>query len=240
MCAQNISLKNGVDSIYAFDNRSNSFAYKKSIVPVFMIGLGITQLRSSMPSKINTSIQKKVWNSGNHNTTSIDNYLQYMPALTAYGLHIVGVKGAHSLKEKSKRFLLAQMLTGLTVFPVKRLTHQLRPDGSGNTSFPSGHTAFAFCCATFLQKEYGAQSLWYGVAGYTAAIATGYLRMYNNRHWFSDIVAGAGVGILATQAAYWISPRVLSRKKNKITQGLILFPYYSNHSYGANLSILLK
>jgi membrane-associated phospholipid phosphatase len=54
-------------------------------------------------------------------------------------------------------------------------------------------------CAEFMHQEYKDQSVWYSIAGYTAATATGVLRMYNVRHWFSDVVAGAGIGILGTK-----------------------------------------
>jgi membrane-associated phospholipid phosphatase len=81
-----------------------------------------------------------------------------------------------------------------------------RPDGSSNNSFPSGHTANAFMGAEFLYQEYKDVSPWYGIAGYVVATGTGLFRMYNNRHWFSDVVAGAGFGILSTKVAYWIYP----------------------------------
>jgi len=38
------------------------------------------------------------------------------------------------------------------------------------------------------------------------ATATAGLRMYNNKHWMTDVAAGAGLGILSTQVAYWIHP----------------------------------
>lgn len=71
-----------------------------------------------------------------------------------------------------------------------------RPDGSNNKSFPSGHTATAFMAATMLHKEYGGRSPWYSIAGYSMATVTGVSRMLNNKHWLSDVLVGAGIGIL--------------------------------------------
>ena len=99
---------------------------------------------------------------------------------------------------------MSNILLTTTVFSVKKLTRQLRPDGSGYTSFPSGHTAEAFASAEFMRQEYKDVSPWYGIAGYAVATTTGILRLYNNKHWVRDVVAGAGFGILSTKLAYWI------------------------------------
>lgn len=100
----------------------------------------------------------------------------------------------------------AYLLTGISVYGIKSITKVERPDGSSRNSFPSGHTATAFAGAELLRREYWDLSPWIGVAGYTVAAATGFLRMYNNRHWLTDVVAGAGIGILSVQASYWLHP----------------------------------
>ena len=69
---------------------------------------------------------------------------------------------------------------------------------------PSGHTATAFAGAELLRLEYKEVSPWYGFAGYVVATATGTLRVLNNRHWVSDVVAGAGFGILSARLSYLI------------------------------------
>jgi membrane-associated phospholipid phosphatase len=49
-------------------------------------------------------------------------------------------------------------------------------------------------------------SIWYGISGYIIASGTGVLRIYNNRHWLTDVAAGAGM-ILCTKTAYWLYPK---------------------------------
>jgi membrane-associated phospholipid phosphatase len=68
-------------------------------------------------------------------------------------------------------------------------------------SFPSGHTTSAFAAAAAVSSE---TSRWWpdtrwvlGPILYTGAALTGISRMYNNRHWMSDVLAGAGVGTFA-------------------------------------------
>jgi membrane-associated phospholipid phosphatase len=99
-------------------------------------------------------------------------------------------------------------IMGASVGGIKLISHVQRPDGSNYMSFPSGHTATAFACAEFLYQEYKDVSVWYGIAGYTIAAGTGFMRMYNNRHWLTDVVAGAGFGILSTKIAYWVFPGI--------------------------------
>ena len=96
---------------------------------------------------------------------------------------------------------------------IKYSTKVERPDGSTSNSFPSGHTATAFMAATILHKEYGlTRSLWYSVGGYAVATGIGAFRVMNNRHWVSDVMMGAGIGILSTELGYAISDLIFKDK----------------------------
>ena len=106
---------------------------------------------------------------------------------------------------------------GGTVNILKKTGNVERPDGSSTNSFPSGHTATAFMGAEFLYQEYKDVSIWYGVGGYAIATTTGALRIYNNKHWLTDVAAGAGIGILCTKAAYWLNPLLNEKKFNRKT-----------------------
>lgn len=64
-----------------------------------------------------------------------------------------------------------------------------------NSSFPSGHTTVAFAAATVYALEYGNKP-WVPVLAYTAASLTGLSRITENKHWISDVVAGAALGYL--------------------------------------------
>ena len=83
----------------------------------------------------------------------------------------------------------------------------------------------------FLRREYWDASPWYGIAGYAAAAATGYLRMYNNKHWLGDVVAGAGVGILSADFAYYIYPRIKKLFVKHSNGATIVIPAYRDGSF---------
>ena len=98
----------------------------------------------------------------------------------------------------------------------------MRPDGTDNHSFPSGHTAVAFCGATVLHKEYGKISPWISVAGYAVATATALDRVRRNRHHWGDVAAGAAIGYLSAEAGYWIVDKIMGKKKKKLPDGDII------------------
>lgn len=150
---------------------------------------------------------------------------QYAPIAVAYGLSMLGNKGEHKFLKKTSLLLQSEVLMVAMVWPLKHLTNQERPDG-GRHSFPSGHTAQAFVAATFLHKEYGHKSVWYSIAGYTMATAVGTCRMISNRHWASDVLVGAGVGILSTNLVYLGHKH--RKKAGNNGPNLIASPTYNN------------
>jgi membrane-associated phospholipid phosphatase len=109
-----------------------------------------------------------------------------------YALNAVAIKGRNNFRDRAMIYLLSNIMMGITVQSIKKIIKVQRPEGFGTNAFPSGHTATAFAEAEFLRREYKEVSSWYGMAGYAAAATTGILRMYNNKHWLRDVVAGAG------------------------------------------------
>ena len=100
-------------------------------------------------------------------------------------------------------------ITNATKYSVKRE----RPDGRAHNSYPSGHTATSFMCATMLHKEYGQTvSPWIGAAGYGIAATTGIFRVAANRHWCSDVMCGAAIGIFSTEVAYELTDILFGEK----------------------------
>ncbi|ASZ12688.1 phosphatase PAP2 family protein [Chitinophaga pendula] len=152
-----------------------------------------------------------------HFHTRIDNYLQFSPIAIAYGLDAAGIKSRTDFANRTAILLKGEILMTSTVFLLKYTTHELRPDGSTYNSFPSGHTAQAFAAATFLSEEYKHRFPWMPYAAYGIAGSVGLLRMANNRHYISDVLVGAGMGILSMKMAYW-THRYRWNKHRKVPQ----------------------
>lgn len=141
-----------------------------------------------------------------------DNYLQYLPAAVMYGMKAFGVESRSSWGRMLVSDLVSVAVMGTLVNTLKRTTQVERPDGSNKHSFPSGHTATAFMTATMLTKEYGHKSPWVGIGAYSVASATGLMRMANNKHWLSDVLTGAGIGILSTELGYYVADLIFKEK----------------------------
>ncbi len=164
----------------------------------------------------------------------IEDYFQYAPIALVYGLNFGGIHGKNTFIDRTILLGMSEGVMGLAIYGLKHTTKRLRPDGSNLNSFPSGHTSTAFSAAEFMTQEYGDKSPWYGIAGYSFATATAVLRVYNRDHWFSDIIAGAGFGILSTKAAYFIYPLFRNKlfhdkNSNKTTS---IMPTYQNGTAG--------
>jgi membrane-associated phospholipid phosphatase len=184
------------------------------IVPLSLITYGFFSQASEDLRDFDVNIKNVVRRDADFHTP-IDNYLQYAPGVAVYALNVAGIKGKNNFRDRTMILLLSNAMMGMTVQSIKKITKVERPEGFGKNAFPSGHTATAFAGAEFLRREYREVSPWYGIAGYAVAATTGILRMYNNMHWFRDVMAGAGFGILSTEAAYWLEPIIAKKLFHK-------------------------
>lgn len=145
-----------------------------------------------------------------------DDYMQFAPAATTFGLKIAGVQGRNNLVRTTLSYTAGMGIMLAVVHALKYTTCVERPDGSTRNSFPSGHTANAFMNAAFMHHEYGNTSKAYSMAGYGMAISTGIGRSVNNRHWISDILVGAGIGILSSRLGYFFIDRIYGNKGDNL------------------------
>ncbi len=139
-----------------------------------------------------------------HSPVRIDDYLQYVPfGSFVWAAEFPGVPHRHNFRDRLLLGATAYAVMGATVNGVKYTIGELRPDRSAHNSFPSGHTATAVMGAELVRAEYGNRL---GLFAYTGALAVGVLRMYNNRHWFNDVLGGAAFGFAAARIAFWLLP----------------------------------
>jgi membrane-associated phospholipid phosphatase len=203
---------------------------KSLIVPGILFAYGAITLNSSSLRIINENAKEYIWDGQPHSRPYIEDYLLFVPAAAVYGLNIAGVKGQNNLLDRSLIYGMSNALANGISFGLKTFGIQQRPDSSDNFSFASGHTAEAFVSAEFFHQEYKNRLHWTATAAaYSVAVGVGYLRMYHNKHWLSDVVAGAGIGIASTRFSYYLYPllkHVLFGSK-KVKESAMIMPTYS-------------
>jgi membrane-associated phospholipid phosphatase len=173
-------------------------------VPLFVAGWAVKG------DKAMFRVNQKAEDGGKKNTqlltdfkTGIDDYTQFFGPAMVVGLKLGGYEGRSDWPRLLASAGMSYAIMAGFVNGIKYTAKEMRPDGSTANSWPSGHTATAFVGASLLHKEYGlTRSPWWSVAGYGVATATGVMRVLNNRHWISDVMSGAGIGIMSTELGY--------------------------------------
>jgi hypothetical protein len=213
------------------DSLNSKITFKKTIVPLSFIGAGVLINHSQFEQNLQTNLRNNV---GNTYEFSIDDYTQYAPIAELYIADIIGIDSKNHWFDQTKYLLISQIITSGITRGLKELTLKTRPNGAPY-SFPSGHTTFAFTNATVLYNEFYETSPILAYSGYAFAATTGTFRMLNNKHWLSDVLVGAGIGILVTNFVYYIEP-FKDFNPFKKTQGLIFIPQVNYKNYGVYVS----
>ena len=214
---------------------TTAFRPKQLIVPaaLFTVGaLGIGGENAPL-NKLDLKVREKAMQISGNCSVEFDDYLQYLPTAMYLGLSALPTKSKHTFPEKVCVAAVAFVAETALVNGLKYTIREQRPNFKERNSFPSGHTTTAFVGAELVRTEYG----WaYGVPAYIIATGVGCMRIYNDRHWITDTIGGAAVGILSARIGYWMLP--LSRKifNLKSSTALTVAPVYYSEVRGAGAS----
>lgn len=148
-------------------------------------------------------------------TSNYGNHIQYIPGIAVWGLKACGVESRSGWGEMAVAHAGGAVASFLLDHGGKMAFKRMRPDGSRANSFPSGHSTTAFLTATWLQKEYGDRLPWLCGIGYGMATMTAHHRMLRNKHWYTDTMAGAILGIASAEFGYWVSDRIFGNGSYK-------------------------
>lgn len=184
------------DSSYRSDFKAGQL-----IAPGILMGSGLCLhffAHDTYDAQVNDMVQD--WR-GDAPEQTFDNYIQYLPLAMNLTMGLVGAKSEHRFLDRTIETSLSLITLGICSWTMKNAFDTLRPNEANTQSFPSGHTNFAFCGAELVRMEYG----WgWGAAAYTVATTVGFMRLYNNWHWASDVIMGAGLGILCAHVGGWL------------------------------------
>ncbi len=232
-------------------NRDHSFKSavlaKRNLAPLALLSAGIYTIHGGGPFN-----REEVKRYKDENYPDFESYLEdfteFAPAALVFALPATGLKPKNDFWNRTPLYLKSGLLTMGVTYVSKALINEKRPY-IGVQSFPSGHTALAFASATFLHKEYGHLSPLISIAGYATAVQVGVYRILNKRHWVSDVLAGAAVGIFCTNIVYsthkfrWKKWFGIGSRRNKVhyssmekkkntTANLTLIPQLSSNHKG--------
>jgi len=209
-------------NLQTIPDSSRTFHWRNFVIPVSLVGIGIY---GSLDNHVidGKEIREERGNYFPNFSHKADNYLQFAPIPAVFAMDAMGLKSEHSWNQQLVLLGQAQLIMIAMIYPMKSLTKVSRPDNSSDNSFPSGHTAQAFLGAHFFQKEYGRQYPWAAVGMYSVASGIAVSRVLNNRHWASDVFAGAGMGMASVELSYLLGAHQHSHKYHPM-----ILPSYSD------------
>jgi hypothetical protein len=212
------------------------------VVPAICIAAGLSCIKNN---GLYTSVQARndIQSLTKGRGSKIDDYLIFAPYVEFAALQALKYKCRNDFVNTSILILKSEIIMAAIVFPMKKFTQVERPysyfsdtpetekdkNSDAFHSLPSGHTAQAFVAAAIVHKEFRYKSQWPGIAAYALATTVATYRMINDRHWLSDVLTGAGIGMLSANIAYGTHQFKWGRKEicvvpapGKNTQGFAL------------------
>jgi len=137
----------------------------------------------------------------------------------------------------------AEALNGIYTTAFKAMVGRERPDGNGNESFPSGHTSDSFCFAAVIDDQFGH---YWAIPAYSLALLTAAARMDGNRHYLSDVVMGAGLGMIVGYSVSrnhddwpYEKRRRVTEKKSEVSRVYIVPISPAEGSEGAGIGVYI-
>ena len=212
------------DSISILKNQ-NKISYKQFIAPVALITAGTLLLNTKLNDDLQSNANRFF---GKDFSTHADSALLFVPVAQIYLGKSFGFKPKNDFQHQTINIIVANAIGAVVFTSLKYTVKEERPDQSDDLSFPSGHTSIAFTNAALLYYEYKDSDLWYASSGFLFATATGVLRIANNKHYTSDVLAGAGIGLASgLVVSYWNPFKSLTFGKKKKTTAYV-YPQIGN------------
>jgi membrane-associated phospholipid phosphatase len=168
-----------------------------------------------MPLAIDKWIEHHV-SGNNHKTSKIDDMLKWTPLAAIFFLDLLGVRSRSRWKKHLLLVSISEAMLSIVSNGLKKTVHEHRPEPTFRSdSFPSGHAATAFAGAEIIRQELKKTHPVLSYSGYATALSVSALRLYKDKHWMTDLLGGALLGIACTKLTYWIIGK--RKKKSEIS-----------------------
>lgn len=191
---------------------SNKLKGKSVIIPAaFLIYGGLKPVINGIP-KLDDKIMNNVRENYPGFHTNAADYLMWAPSASIFAMDAFHVKMKHSFKEHLILEAGTVVVTGALGFGMRKISENIDAYHSENTKFPSGHTANAFRGAEIVHQELKLSHPVLSYSGYLVATGVGLLRIYDKDHFLSEVIAGAGLGILSTKLTYWLFEKIKEKR----------------------------
>jgi len=155
--------------------------------------------------KIDNTV-KQNFRATSFSSSKLDGFFKWLPIMSVFAFDLGGIRTRDNFKKTVKIVCIGESVLNGIILPLKKVTHRRRPDDFFKfNSFPSGHTATSFLGAEILHDETKQIAPILSLSGYAIAITTATLRLYKRKHWLSDVIAGATIGIISARVAYRLS-----------------------------------
>ena len=218
---------------------STRFRIEQLVAPVALVGIGALGVGENSPMRgINLAIKDGLYEASKGVKLRFDDYVQYVPVAFYLTLDFMGLEAKHSFGERVAVAAVTYISVTALSQGIKYIVREPRPYSGTRNSFPSGHTMTVFAGAELVRSEYG----WgVGMGAYALAATVGFMRLYNGRHWFNDVLAGAGFGILSARIGSWMLP--LNRHIFKIPrkgQAMVASPIYHADTRAVGISCAIQ
>lgn len=197
---------------------------KAFVAPVVLVGMGAALIQNPIYDRFDFRNDLRS-TFPRFKRTKVDDFLIYTPYVGLVTLNLLKINCQNDFINTSLIILKSEIINLALMYSLKVITNIDRPNGE-RLAWPSGHTSEAFLAATIVNREFRYRSPWYGIAAYSVAGTVGLFRMLNNKHWLSDVVAGAGIGIFSANLTY------ITHKWRWGKPGTCFFPTYNSGNLG--------
>jgi membrane-associated phospholipid phosphatase len=199
----------------ASDKKARYFRPAGIIIPSAFLVYGCLKPVIPAIENLDNQIMENIRSNHPDFKTSVDDYLQWLPSASVYAMDALKVKTKHTFIEHLAIDAGSIIITGGAGFILRKISGNIEVYNATGSQFPSGHTANAFRGAEIVFQELKDTHRVLSYSGYLVASAVGVLRIYNKAHYLTEVLAGAGLGILSTKLTYLAFDKVKAHRKRK-------------------------